>query len=146
MKETGSNTGRGKVTLALVAVLSLAVVIAGCTSGSAATGSQTTEMQQKAAFIAAANNCTSTTATITDAVGTFTYTSTENCSFTKTLIQLNASEMQEMKTALEGKSMTCNYAQGSFDPRLVTSLVGGIEYCSGDLKDAITNMMLFTSP
>jgi ABC-type Zn2+ transport system substrate-binding protein/surface adhesin len=52
--------------------------------------------------------------------------------------------MQEMKTMLEGKNMTCLYTKGNFDPRLVTSLVGGIEYCSGDLKDDITHLMLFT--
>jgi hypothetical protein len=146
MKELRSKNRRREIILALFAVLSLAVLFAGCTSNSpAGTGSQNTVMQEKAAFIAAANNCTNTTAVITDDVGTFQYSSSDNCTFTKTLVQLNGTEMQEMKTMLEGKSMTCNYAQGSFDPRLVTSLVGGTEYCSGDLKDDITNMMLFST-
>jgi len=145
MKETGSKKGKRGFVFGLLAVLALAVLFAGCTSNTTTTGSPDTILQEKAAFVTAANNCTDTTATITDAVGTFQYTSTANCTFTKTLVSLNASEMQEMKTMLEGKSMTCYYAQGSFDPRLVTSLVGGIEYCSGDLKDGITNMMLFTS-
>ncbi|HVP96118.1 hypothetical protein [Methanoregula sp.] len=120
------------------------IIAAGCTANSPAGPQQGTVTPDQAAIIAAANNCTETSVTITDAVGTFRYTSTTNCSLTKTLVQLNASEMQEMKTLLEGKNMTCWYTKGSFDPRLVTSLVGGIEYCSGDLKDDITKLMLFT--
>jgi hypothetical protein len=146
MKKIRSDTVRWEITLALCAVLLVAALFAGCTSNSpAGSGSQNTVMQEKAAFIAAANNCTTTTTVITDDIGTFQYTSSDNCTFTKTLVQLNGTEMQEMKKMLEGKSMTCNYAQGGFDPRLVTTLIGGIEYCSGDLKDDITNMMLFSS-
>jgi len=144
MKETRSKKMRWGISLALFIILSLAALSAGCASNNSATSQNTPVMQQKAAFIAAANNCTNTNAVITDEVGIFHYTSSDSCTFTKTLVRLNESEMQEMKTMLEGKSMTCNYTQGSFDPRLVTSLVGGIEHCSGDLKDDITNMMLFT--
>jgi hypothetical protein len=144
MKETKSKKMRWGKSLALFMILALAALFACCASNNPATSQNSTGMQQKAAFVAAANNCTTTDAVITDEVGTFRYTSSDSCKFTKTLVRLNESEMQEMKTMLEGKSMTCNYTQGSFDPRLVTSLVGGIEHCSGDLKDDITNMMLFT--
>jgi hypothetical protein len=144
MKETGSKKMRWGIFLALFIVLSLTALSAGCASNNPVPSQTSTGLQQEAAFVAAANNCTATNAVIADEVGTFQYTSSDNCTFTKTLVRLNESEMQEMKTMLEGKSMTCNYTQGSFDPRLVTSLVGGIEHCSGDLKDDITNMMLFT--
>jgi hypothetical protein len=137
------NTGR--MFSALLTGLVLLTLFAGCVSNSPANpASQNAIVQDQSAFIAAANNCTDTTVTITDAVGTFQYTSSDNCVFTKTLVRLNQSEMQEMKTMLEGKNMTCLYTKGNFDPRLVTSLVGGIEYCSGDLKDDITHLMLFT--
>ena len=144
MKEMKSKKMKWKITLALFMILALAALSAGCTSNNPATSQKTTVMQQKAAFVAAANNCATTNAVITDEAGTFQYTSSDTCTFTKTLVRLNESEMQEMKTMLEGKSMTCNYTRGSFDPRLGTSLVGGIEHCSGDLKGDITNMMLFT--
>jgi len=136
------NTGR--MFSALLTGLVLLTLFAGCVSNSPNSASQNAIVQEQSAFIAAAKNCTDTTVTITDAVGTFQYTSSDNCVFTKTLVRLNQSEMQEMKTMLEGKNMTCLYTKGNFDPRLVTSLVGGIEYCSGDLKDDITNLMLFT--
>ena len=144
MKVTRSKKMRWGISLALLIILSFAALSAGCASNNPAPSQSTTVMQQKTAFIAAANNCTTANAVITDEVGTFQYSSSDSCTFTKTLVRLNGSEMQEMKTMLEGKSMTCNYIQGSFDPRLVTSLVGGTEHCSGDLKDDIANMMLFT--
>jgi hypothetical protein len=144
MKEMKSKKMKWGISLALFMILALAALSAGCTSDNPAASQKNPVMQQKNAFIAAANNCTTINAVITDEVGTFQYTSSDSCTFTKTLVRLNESEMQEMKTMLEGKSMTCNYTRGSFDPRLVTSLIGGIEHCSGDLKDDITNMMLFT--
>jgi len=135
----------GLLCAGILCVLVLLTVAAGCTANGPVTPApQGAVTPEQAAVIAAANNCTDSGVTITDAVGTFRYTTTTNCSFTKTLVQLNASEMQEMKTLLEGKNMTCWYTKGNFDPRLVTSLVGGIEYCSGDLKDDITRLMLFT--
>ncbi|MBS3068469.1 hypothetical protein J4450_07210 [Candidatus Micrarchaeota archaeon] len=48
-----------------------------------------------------------------------------------------------MKTLLEGKSMTCKYENGKFDQRLVTSLIYGTEYCDGELKDALGQLIVF---
>ena len=99
-------------------------------------------------FIKAANNCENLSILFTDSVGTFNYTSTgyspTDCVFTKTLVTLNSSETAEMKTLLEGKNMTCGYSKGKFDARLVTTLVSGIEYCRGDLKDALGGLIVFS--
>jgi hypothetical protein len=40
--------------------------------------------------------------------------------------------------------MTCIYTKGKFDHRLVTTLIGGIEYCRGDLKDNIARLVIYT--
>jgi len=95
-------------------------------------------------FITAANNCENSSLTLTDDVGTFSFSSTTACIFTKTLVGLNANETQEMKKALERKSMACKYEKGKFDSRLVTSLIFGSEYCEGNLKDAIGELLAFT--
>jgi hypothetical protein len=98
----------------------------------------------EARFINAANNCENASLTATDNVGTFTYSSYDSCVFTKTLVNLNANESQEMKNLLNGKNMTCIYTKGNFDQRWVTSLIYGIENCSGDLKDDLGDLTLFT--
>ena len=103
-----------------------------------------TTCTDEACFIAAANNCENTNLTVTDNVGTFSYSSSEYCIFTKTLVSLNANESQEMKNLLEGKNMTCMYTKGNFDQRWVTSLIYGIENCSGGLKDDLGDLTLFT--
>jgi hypothetical protein len=95
-------------------------------------------------FIAAANNCENMSLTVTDDVGTFSYSSSGSCIFTKTLVSLNANETQEMKNLLEGKNMTCIYTKGKFDQRWVTSLIYGIENCQGELKDRLGDLTLFT--
>ncbi len=95
-------------------------------------------------FITAANNCEDESLTLSDEVGTFGYSSTTSCIFTKTLLGLNESETWEMKNSLEGKSMTCKYEKGKFDSRLVTSIIFGMEYCEGSLKDALGKLLAFT--
>ena len=134
-------TGRAVVSAAALAGIVLLLICAGCTGQNPAPAQTDTDT---AAFIAAANDCRVMNMTVTGAVGTFTYTSAPGCVFIKTLDRLNASEMAGMKTMLEGKNMTCSYTKGNFDPRLVTSLVGGMEYCNGELKDKLAELIVFT--
>lgn len=131
----------------------LLVLIAGCSSSSPAgknpanitpVPTQSGPCMDKACFIAAANDCRDLNVTISEDTGTFTYSSSGACIFTKTLVSLNASESRQIRNVLEGKNMTCMYTRGKFDPRLVTSLVGGIEYCRGDLKDGLARLVIFT--
>jgi hypothetical protein len=145
MKEAGAVPAHYLMAAILTGMVLLAV-FTGCTSNSQAPSgtSQGGPGQDQAAFIASANDCQDANLTVSEDVGTFRYTSSQGCIFTKTLVRLNASETQAMKTMLEGKSMTCSYTKGNFDPRLVTSLVGGMEYCTGDLKDATAQLIIFT--
>jgi len=126
----------------------LLIIIAGCISSSPQAQNTpvpaTPVSSQYAPFIAAANNCENMNVTIQEDIGTFTYSSSQDCIFTKTLVSLNDSETQEMKTLLEGKNMTCIYTKGNFDQRLVTTLIGGMENCNGDLKDDLGNLTIFS--
>jgi len=97
----------------------------------------------KDCFIPAANNCDELSATLTTDAGTFRFSSSKDCVLTKTFVTAAPGESQEIKTLLEGKSMTCTYVKGSFDSRLVTGLVFGSERCEGQLKDALAQLLLF---
>mgnify|MGYP001568433712 CR=1 FL=1 len=97
----------------------------------------------KECFILSANNCEDLTITLTEEAGVFKYSSSKDCTFTKTLISLDAKETQEMKNLLEEKSLTCRYEKGKFDQRWVTSLIFGTETCEGKLKDILVDMIAF---
>lgn len=96
-----------------------------------------------ACFIEAASTCEDSEVTLEQPGGTFKYSSTQ-CTIKKTLVTLDQSENQEMKHALEGKSLVCTYNKGAFDPRWVNSLVFGLESCKGELKDTLAWLLMLT--
>jgi len=63
--------------------------------------------------------------------------SAENCVFTKHLKEMSAEEPEEMVGLLEGKSMTCEYLEGTFNPDWVETISVGIEECEGELRIAL---------
>jgi hypothetical protein len=91
-------------------------------------------------FIEKANNCEDVTLNATEEYGTLAYSS-KNCTFTKTLLSTTGEE--EIRKLIEGKSLSCTYEQGKFDQRWISSIVFGIEYCDGELKDRIVDLMAF---
>ena len=97
----------------------------------------------KECFISSANDCKDMTIALTEEFGVIKYSSSIGCVFTKTLISLDAKETQEMKTLLEGKSLTCRYEKGKFNQRWANSLLLGIEDCQGQLKDILVKMIAF---
>lgn len=142
----GMVMGQGRIAL-MVAVILMALAFAGCCSIIPKPPENITPnatCSDAACFITAANNCEDMNVTLTGNVATFTYTSSQPCVFTKTLVSVDANETQQMKDFLNGKNMTCTYERGKFNPGLVTSLVDGMENCTGDLKDALSQLLIFT--
>ena len=129
--------------------LLLLVLIAGCVSPSPQpppTPLPTTPVAActtKECFISSANACNDIDLTLTEDAGVIKYSSSKDCVFTKTLVSLNADETQEMKSLLQGKSLTCRYEKGKFDQRWVTSLIYGTEYCEGELRDTLVELIAF---
>jgi len=145
-RKTPAGLDKVPAAMMLAGVL-LLVLFSGCSSsfpGNPAAPSQNVPCTDKACFISAADECRDVNVTIVEDIGTFTYSSSHNCIFRKTLVSLNGTESREIRTLLEGKNMTCIYTRGNFDHRLVTTLVGGIEYCTGDLKDNIARLVIFS--
>jgi hypothetical protein len=98
----------------------------------------------KSCFISAANDCQELSFTSSEDIGVFQYSSAKNCTFTKTLVSLNAGDTAEMKALLEGKSFACRYKKGQFDERLVNTLLFGSEKCNGELKEILAELVAFT--
>lgn len=92
-------------------------------------------------FIAKAENCESAKME-QNFDGSIFKLSVKNCVLTKTALKLNESEPQEIKDLLEGASMKCEYGEGNFNTDWTGTLSIGIENCSGDLKDAIDELIL----
>ena len=132
-----------RLTVAVILSVIFAVIVAGCSTTSTSTAPATAT--DTATFISAANNCQATNLTVTNSVGTFSYESTPDCTLLKTLVKMNGTEMPEIKTMLEGKSMVCGYTKGNFDSRWVTTLIGGMETCHGPLRDGLAQLIIFTS-
>lgn len=131
----------------LAAGLLFVMFVAGCASPSQQPSQavQTTlaRCADKDCFISAANDCQEINVTLNEDVGVFKYSSSKDCVFTKTLVSPNENETPEMKKLLSGKSFVCAYKKGAFDGQWVTSLVVGIEYCEGELKDILGKLILF---
>jgi hypothetical protein len=96
-------------------------------------------------FMAAANECQNVEFISQEKIGTVQYRS-KDCVFKKTLVRTDGNELPELKALLEGKSLTCEYAVGQFDKRWMTTLIYGINYCEGDLKENIGSLLLFVEP
>ncbi|MBU2522943.1 MAG: hypothetical protein KKE23_01480 [Nanoarchaeota archaeon] len=45
----------------------------------------------------------------------------------------------------KAKSLICQYYSGEFDSRWIDSISDGLEYCRGDLKDAIGELIIFSA-
>jgi hypothetical protein len=145
--------GMNKVHAALMLTgIILLLIFAGCSSPQSPKNpvpatpapSQNVPCMEKACFIAAANDCKELNVTIQEDIGTFRYSSSPDCIFKKTLVSMNGTESREIRNLLEGKNMTCIYTKGNFDHRLVTTLIGGIEYCRGELKDNLARLVIFS--
>ena len=97
----------------------------------------------KECFITAANSCENSTFYSTEDIGFVKY-ETSGCFFMKTLMNANKEELPEIKELVEGKSLICQYDYGNFDSRWIDSISDGIEFCQGDLKEAIGELFLFS--
>lgn len=94
-------------------------------------------------FIEAANSCENSTFYSTEDIGFIKY-ETSGCFFMKTIVSTNKAELPEIKELIEGKSLICQYDFGLFNEDWMNSLSENIEYCQGDLKEAIGELVLFT--
>ena len=94
-------------------------------------------------FVEQANKCKEATLELSLDTGKYSFNSND-CVFYKTLIELNPSESDEMKSLLEGTNLFCHFNRGEFNKEWITSTINGIEDCEGNLKDITEQLLVFT--
>ena len=96
-----------------------------------------------ACFVSAANSCADATLTSEEPIGTVKH-STSGCYYLKTIVKANSSEVPEVKSLVEGKSLMCKYDPGNFNMNWISYISEDIEYCQGPLKEAIGELIVFS--
>lgn len=88
-------------------------------------------------FIEYASDCKPTFYSKIDAGIVFEFESTKDCVMEKKLQGLPDSEPLIIRDLLLDKGMICTYSKEGFDERWTSTLLGGLENCNGELKDAL---------
>jgi len=90
----------------------------------------------EACFIRHANNCDA--ATYRNKIeGTVMSYQTNDCFIIKTVEKMDPSEPPVIREQFEGKSMTCSYNKGDFDPLYVNTISAHLNTCEGELREEI---------
>jgi len=102
---------------------------------------RTKECHDQECFVSAADNCKRAAYSETQMATTFAF-KTKDCTLEKTIIQMSESEPDSIRDMFINKTMTCSFEESEFDQRLVTSVLGGLENCYGELKDAFYELAI----
>lgn len=87
-------------------------------------------------FIRHANNCDA--ATFRNRIdGTTMSYQTNDCFIIKTVEKMDPNEPPVIRQKFEGKSMTCSYNKGDFDPLYVNTISAHLTTCQGPLREEI---------
>jgi len=91
-------------------------------------------------FIKHANNCDA--ATFRNRIdGTIMSYQTNNCFIIKTVEELSPDEPPEIRKRFKGKSMTCSYNKGDFDPLYINTISAHLNTCQGELREEIIRLV-----
>lgn len=94
-------------------------------------------------FIGAANSCKETSLKQYEEGSIFTYEirkTDEGCTLVKTATDISDNEPSETKELLEGKSMSCVFSEGGFNPNWLNYLTKDIDGCYGELRDGLESI------
>ena len=96
-----------------------------------------TECESATCFIEKANECKPAKYTTIIGTSTIEIESLQGCILKKTVLNLDATEPQEIRDFFTGKYMTCTYEKGEFNDDFAYQISGPLEECEGPLVDAI---------
>lgn len=68
------------------------------------------------------------------------YQSSSRCTVTKSIETFGTAEPEEVVDAFKGKKMVCSYERNNFDPLIAEGISLGLNYCQGELRDAIIDL------
>ncbi len=66
----------------------------------------------------------------------------KRCTLTKKVIAVADTEPEQVKAILLDKSMDCNYERNAFNEQYLTTMLGGIQSCTGPLKEAFYEVLI----
>lgn len=93
-------------------------------------------------FIQRATNCERSVYAVNDGGTVYEFKSFWDCTFKKTVKSVSEYEPEQIKEMFEGKSMECRYSKGNFDEKWLSTLLGGLEKCSGPLKQSLYELVV----
>lgn len=96
----------------------------------------------QACFEEYANKCEPALYEVSNEGTIYVFKSLKGCVFTKSVDKVSDDEPASIKDMFEGKDFICEYEQGGFDPRWVSSLLGGLDKCTGPLKEALYELTI----
>ncbi len=92
-------------------------------------------------FVGKANKCES--ATYRNVIGgTTLHYETNDCYLIKTVMKMSKDEPEIMQNRFLGKSMTCSYNEGDFDPLYINTISAHLDTCEGELREEILKVIL----
>ncbi len=95
----------------------------------------------KQCFISSVGDCGKATL-LEDMQGSTIKYYTRDCVLKKKIDEFSQSEPEDVVAFLEGRTMSCPYQQGNFNEELINGILGGIENCDGELKEAIYELRI----
>ena len=93
-------------------------------------------------FLEKAQQCKASKYTAENQGIEFRFTTDNQCNFEKEIISLSPGEPNAIQELLQGKSMTCKYQKNNFNEQYLSTLLFGIDKCSGTLKEGLYEIML----
>lgn len=100
------------------------------------------ECSDNECFITEANQCNPAFLVVDDEGTVYEYKSFTDCTLTKSITKVSDAEPFMIKELFTEKSMTCSYDKGAFDEKWLTTLLGGLDQCTGQLKEALYELTI----
>ena len=124
-----------KVIVILIGIAAIAFIVYLISSLAGSQKCTTTEC-----FTLKAENCEKAGLERVEDGSTFNY-KTNNCVLTKTAAKISDLETSQVKSLLEGKSLTCTYQKNNFNMNWLNTLTLSLDKCQGPLKDGLMNLL-----
>lgn len=93
-------------------------------------------------FLRNAQECSPATLVKDEAGSSVLYEIKGDCVLEKSIYSFAEDEPEEVVTLFANKKMICPYTKNGFDEEWITSIVSGVDVCSGELRDAIFELKL----
>ncbi|MFH1439811.1 MAG: hypothetical protein ABIG89_04545 [Candidatus Woesearchaeota archaeon] len=93
-------------------------------------------------FINKANECKESLYEADDGSTIYEFKSYRDCTLQKTITKVSDTEPLLIKEMFNKKSLKCEYTKGNFDDRWMSTLLGGLDKCSGPLKEALYELTI----